>query len=169
MIVNSGKQSTINNQQQSRSLFENVAIIGCGYVGTALADYWQQQGHFITATTTSRQRLGVLQEIASRVAVMRGNDLNAVHSVLQNQDTVVVSVAPTGDRLVNASVYEDTYLSTQYCSVNKKLSVETVGEPASLGSRGERENLYLRVSPTPYSPTPLLRLEENQKSLTEQY
>ena len=108
----SSVEAFLRQQAQHRALFENVAIIGCGYVGTAVADYWQQQGHFITATTTSRERLGVLQEIASRATVMRGNDLNAVQSVLQNQDTVVVSVAPTGDRLVNATVYEDTYLST---------------------------------------------------------
>ncbi len=108
----SSVEAFLRQQAQHRALFENVAIIGCGYVGTAVADYWQQQGHSITATTTSRERLGVLQEIASRATVMRGNDLNAVQSVLQNQDTVVVSVAPTGDRLVNATVYEDTYLST---------------------------------------------------------
>ena len=108
----SSVEAFLRQQAQHRALFENVAIIGCGYVGTAVADYWQQQGHFVTATTTRRERLGVLQEIASRTTVMKGNDLNAVQSVIQNQDTVVVSVAPTGDRLVDATVYEDTYLST---------------------------------------------------------
>jgi nucleoside-diphosphate-sugar epimerase len=102
----------LREQAQRRPLFENVAIIGCGYVGTALANYWQQQGHFITATTTTKNRLGTLQELAAEVVVMRGDNLKAMQSLVQHQDTIVVSVAPTANHTVNASIYEETYLTT---------------------------------------------------------
>ena len=102
----------LREQAQRRPLFENVAIIGCGYVGTTLANYWQQQGHFITATTTTKNRLGALQELAAEVVVMRGDNLKAMQSLVQHQDTIVVSVAPTANHTVNASIYEETYLTT---------------------------------------------------------
>ncbi len=105
-------KALMRQQAQCRRLFDNIGIIGCGYVGTALADYWQQQGHFITATTTTQERLGLLQQLVSQVVVMRGDNLSAMQSLVQNQDTIVVSVAPTADRQVDANIYEDTYLAT---------------------------------------------------------
>jgi nucleoside-diphosphate-sugar epimerase len=43
---------------------------------------------------------------------MKGNDLTAVGSLLQDQSTLVVSVAPTGFQEANAATYEETYLAT---------------------------------------------------------
>ena len=34
-------QDLLRQQAQRRPLYENVAILGCGYVGSALADHWQ--------------------------------------------------------------------------------------------------------------------------------
>ena len=105
-------KALMRQQAQRRRLFENIGIIGCGYVGTAVADYWQHQNHFITATTTSPKRIAELQEIASQVVVMKGDNFSAMESLVQNQDTIVVSVSPKANRQVDAGVYEDTYLST---------------------------------------------------------
>ncbi|MEO0949620.1 MAG: hypothetical protein AAFY11_16055, partial [Cyanobacteria bacterium J06641_5] len=33
----------------------------CGYIGTALAEQWQMQGHFVTGTTTRPERRAALQ------------------------------------------------------------------------------------------------------------
>ncbi len=101
-------------QQQipCRPIFENIAILGCGYVGSALADYWQERGHLVTGTTTSPERVVALSAIMSRVAVMKGHDQTAVESLLQDQSTLVVSVAPTGFQEANEATYEKTYLDT---------------------------------------------------------
>ena len=100
-------------EQQHGYVFEKVAIIGCGYVGTALARYWdQQQGHSVTATTTRQERVAELEEVATQVVVMKGEDSQAVRSLLQNQDTVVLSIAPISDRQVDAEVYRETYIPT---------------------------------------------------------
>ncbi|MBE9167824.1 SDR family oxidoreductase [Pleurocapsales cyanobacterium LEGE 06147] len=93
-------------------VFDKVAIIGCGYVGTALARYWQKKGHLVTATTTRQERVAKLEEVAAQVVVMKGHDAKAVQSIIQNQDTVLISVAPVGDRQVDAKGYEETYLPT---------------------------------------------------------
>lgn len=86
----------------------NIAIIGCGYVGTAVTRYWHQElGLVVTATTTSPERVAAIETVAQRVAVVKGNDSEGLQSVLQNQEIVLLSV---GAR--NSSVYEETYLHT---------------------------------------------------------
>jgi nucleoside-diphosphate-sugar epimerase len=105
-------QRLISQQAERHPLFENMTILGCGYVGSALAEYWQEQGHFVTGTTTSHERSGVLAAAVSKVVVMNGNDFTAVQSLLEGQNTIVVSVAPTGSQEANATTYETTYLDT---------------------------------------------------------
>lgn len=91
----------------------NITIIGCGYVGTTLAEYWhQKQNHLITATTTTNERVEELEKVADKVVVMKGDDATAIQSVVQNQDVVIVSVAPISDRQVDAEGYAATYLPT---------------------------------------------------------
>jgi nucleoside-diphosphate-sugar epimerase len=84
-----------------------VAIIGCGYVGMAIARFWQQAGIAVTATTTTPDRLSQLEAIAQKAVVLMGHDADALRSVLNNQQTVLLSVgAPSAD------AYEETYLQT---------------------------------------------------------
>ncbi|MDZ7961729.1 MAG: SDR family oxidoreductase [Aulosira sp. DedQUE10] len=86
----------------------NIAIIGCGYVGCAVAQYWQQKMNFVvTATTTTPTRVPALQEVAQKVIIIKGNDPEGLKSVLENQDVVLLSVAAKG-----ADFYEETYLQT---------------------------------------------------------
>lgn len=105
-------QKLLRQQAQRRPLYENITILGCGYVGSALADYWQEQGHFVTGTTTSWERVASLDQLVSRVVLMKGADAGAVQSLLPGQDTVVVSVAPTGSQGADEDSYSTTYLST---------------------------------------------------------
>jgi len=39
---------------------ERRAILGCGYVGEAVAKAWRQEGHELWGTTTRRERLADL-------------------------------------------------------------------------------------------------------------
>jgi nucleoside-diphosphate-sugar epimerase len=84
----------------------SAAIIGCGYVGKAVAKLWRQT-LTVTATTTSIPRLSELERVAHRAVLLRGNDLAEVRSLLKDQTTVLLSVgAPS------AEAYEETYLGT---------------------------------------------------------
>jgi nucleoside-diphosphate-sugar epimerase len=86
----------------------NIAIIGCGYVGTTVARRWSQQAdHVVTATTTTKGRVTELEPVAQRVVVMKGNDADAMRDVVQNQDVVLLSVGAS-----RRDIYKETYLDT---------------------------------------------------------
>ena len=86
----------------------NVAIIGCGYVGFAVAKYWKQNNDLVvTATTTMTAKVSTLQEVANKVEIVEGSDNKSLKAVLQNQDVVLLSVGAK-----SADSYEETYLKT---------------------------------------------------------
>lgn len=115
-----------------------VAIIGCGYVGTAVARYWGQElGFEVTATTTTPERVAALAAVAQQVVVVKGNDPLGLASVVQDQDTVLLSVGAA-----SANVYEETYLHTAQTLSTVLKQVGTVrqliytGSYAVYGDRG---------------------------------
>ncbi len=105
-------QALIQQQSTRRPIFENIAVLGCGYVGNALAETWQEQGHFVTGTTTSTERIPVLAASLSKAVIAKGSDFSAMRSLLQDQSTLVISIAPTGSQEAEAAAYETTYIST---------------------------------------------------------
>jgi nucleoside-diphosphate-sugar epimerase len=85
----------------------NAAILGCGYVGTAVAQHWRRQGMVVTATTTRPERLEELRVVADRVVVMRGDDPEAVGRLLAHQHTLLICVGAG-----RGADYQRTYLRT---------------------------------------------------------
>lgn len=120
----------------------NVAIIGCGYVGYAVAQYWQQKKSFIvTATTTTPERVPTLQAVAQQVAVVQGNDLDNLKSVLKNQDVVLFSVGAK-----SADTYAESYLQTaqNLISVLKQIpSVQQLIYTGSYSVYGDRNGEWV--------------------------
>jgi nucleoside-diphosphate-sugar epimerase len=91
----------------------NIAIIGCGYLGSGVARYLQTElGYIVTATTRTPERVAALQKIAAKVFVATGDDEISLYNALQNQDTVLLSVAPSGNEQVDTNGYTTTYLHT---------------------------------------------------------
>lgn len=91
----------------------NITILGCGYVGTALTNHWRNTTkHTITATTTTPERLDELGAIAHRSLLVHGSNADALNQGLKDQDVLVVTLAPTGNQLVETEDYERTYLAT---------------------------------------------------------
>jgi nucleoside-diphosphate-sugar epimerase len=84
-----------------------AAILGCGYVGTAVAQLWQSQGIEVTATTTNRDRIPELQQVAAAVQVVNGSDPDGITALLQDQDTLLICVG--AGRQAN---YKEVYLNT---------------------------------------------------------
>ena len=80
----------------------NICVIGCGYVGSSAAKMWKQQGHNVTVTTRSIERAYHLRAIADLVYVLSDD----YHDLLEKQDVVLVSVAPTDND------YVETYIGT---------------------------------------------------------
>ncbi|MCC5665715.1 SDR family oxidoreductase [Nostoc sp. CHAB 5784] len=131
----------------------NVAIIGCGYVGYKVAEYWHKKGDFVVSvTTTSSERVPALKSVSERVVVTRGNDLDSLKSVLHDEDVVVLSVGAKG-----AEVYEETYLQTAQTLVSSLQQVPSVKQLIYTGSYavyGDRNGVWVDEE-TPLAPANL--------------
>ena len=148
-------QQLLRQQAQRRQLYENIAILGCGDVGSALAACWQGQDHFVTGTTTRPEKIALLEPLLSKVAVMQGDNADAMQSLMQSQDTVVVSVAPTSFQVANEATYEKTYLSTArnlLRSIKQTPGVKQVIYLSSYSVYGDRQgewvDEYASISPS---------------------
>jgi nucleoside-diphosphate-sugar epimerase len=86
-----------------------IAVIGCGYVGSAVARCWRKSGHQVTVTTTSSTKVAELEKIASRVVVMKGSDIKAIEDVIAGQDVILLSIGARDRRI---EVYREIYLET---------------------------------------------------------
>jgi predicted dinucleotide-binding enzyme len=86
-----------------------LAIIGCGYIGSAVARLWHAAGNEVTVTTTRGERVEELQAIASQVVVLMGDDLSGLKQVVADQDVVLLSI---GSKQRTPEVYRQTYLAT---------------------------------------------------------
>lgn len=85
----------------------NAAILGCGYVGQAVARLWMSQGIDVTATTTSPERVEDLQKLATAVQVVDGSDTKGIATLLRGQDTLLICVGAG-----RQASYEEVYLNT---------------------------------------------------------
>jgi nucleoside-diphosphate-sugar epimerase len=128
----------------------NIAIIGCGYVGKAIAHYWRQElDCVVTATTTTPSNVATLSAIAQRVEVVKGNDLEELQSVVQGQDVVLLSVGAK-----SANVYEETYLHTAQTLVTALKQTPSVRQLIYTGSYsvyGDRDGASVDES-SPVAP-----------------
>ena len=86
-----------------------LAIVGCGYVGSAVARLWHQSGHEVTVTTTTQAKQQQLQAIATKVAVVTGNDLTGLKQIVADRDVVLLSV---GSKQRTPEAYRQAYLET---------------------------------------------------------
>lgn len=89
-----------------------LAIIGCGYVGSAVSRLWQEAGHDVTVTTTTPDKKPELQAIASKVVVLNGNDLESLQQAIVDRDVVLLSVGSKRSKQRTPQAYRQTYLAT---------------------------------------------------------
>ena len=94
-----------------------LTIVGCGYVGMALArelrrHHSQAQ---LTLTTTSEERRGDLEPLADRVLICNARKTDELYKALIDADVAVVCLGPKGDRQVDAEGYRQTFLDSLNC------------------------------------------------------
>ncbi|AMA08681.1 SDR family oxidoreductase [Picosynechococcus sp. PCC 73109] len=86
-----------------------IAIIGCGYVGQAIAKQWTTAGHQVTVTTTTPEKVSQLQGIAHQVKVLSGDQPEALQELCEGQDVILLAVGSKGRTEAN---YRQAYLKT---------------------------------------------------------
>jgi nucleoside-diphosphate-sugar epimerase len=127
----------------------NITIIGCGYVGSAVAKYWQQKMTLIVAaTTTTPERVHELENITQKVILVRGNEEETLHNLLKNQDCVLLSIAPG-----RGSSYEETYLQTANTLIRalKNTSVKQLIYTSTCSVYGDQNGMLVDEE-TPTNP-----------------
>ncbi len=83
---------------------KRFGVVGCGYVGTAVALHLRQQGYELTGTTTGPSRLAELCDLVDHPRILCAGDPGADFSVLDDLDGLLISMAPT-----TANNKEDQY------------------------------------------------------------
>ena len=86
----------------------SFGIVGCGYVGSAVATHLRRQGHEVVGTTTSPGRLAELCDLVDHPRLYSAGDSMADASFLDRPAGVPIAMAPTTATLAAAS-YEKGY------------------------------------------------------------
>ncbi len=89
---------------------EQRAILGCGYVGQAVAKAWRQEGHQLWGTTTRHERLAELAELVESPVVFDSTDSRTSLSFIEGLDGILVSFAPSKTSQVDINHYRETFL-----------------------------------------------------------
>ena len=86
-----------------------IAIIGCGYIGSALAITFSKMGHHVTATTRSPKKLLPLAKIVQRGIIAHASDEKTTSFLLEDNDIIIVTVSSP-----SFNDYENTFLNTAH-------------------------------------------------------
>ena len=73
----------------------SFGIIGCGYVGSAVAVHLRHQGHEVVGTTTNPRRLVEICDVVDHPRIYNACDSMADASFLDRLDGVLIAMAPT--------------------------------------------------------------------------
>jgi nucleoside-diphosphate-sugar epimerase len=98
-------------------LIETV-ILGGGYIGRSLHDYWKAESQRrLTITTTSPNKVQTLSSKTTKVVLANGNDEEGLKILLAAAEELIIAIAPK-----NRSSYKSTYLDTAntLCSALKE-------------------------------------------------
>lgn len=110
-----------------------LAIIGCGYVGSAVSRLWYEAGNEVTVTTTTPEKLSGLGQISSKAVTLTGNDLDSLKQVVANQDVVLLSV---GSKQRTFDTYRQAYLETAQNVISAIQATSGVKQLIYTGSYG---------------------------------
>ncbi len=91
----------------STALTMRIAIIGCGYVGSALGKVLAASRHDVVGTTTTSSRVEELRPLGVRPELLDIADVGRLHQILGDREVVYLTLAP-GQRGVD---YRDVYLA----------------------------------------------------------
>jgi len=89
---------------------ERRAILGCGYVGEAVAKAWRQEGHELWGTTTRYERLADLAEIVDNPVVFDSTDRRSSLKFAGSLHGILASFAPSKASQVDVNQYRETFL-----------------------------------------------------------
>jgi nucleoside-diphosphate-sugar epimerase len=132
-------------------VYQRIAIIGCGYVGSAVGEALVQAGHHVVGTTITPDRLDDLRAKGIAPAVLDTADTDRVHEVLHDRDAVVLSVAAGRKR----GDYRKVYLGSANSVITaaKNTPVNRIIYTSSIGVYGQDDGSWVDESSPVQPPT----------------
>ena len=93
-----------------------LSLVGCGYVGQAIASQLQGRADLeLTVTTTSEERRDELSAIADQVLVISADNPDGLLAALDGRDAAIFCLGPKGNRQVDAAGYRRTFNDSFRC------------------------------------------------------
>ena len=91
-----------------------LTIVGCGYLGEAVARQLQPRRTLLplTLTTTVTERHAALRDLADQLLLCDATDPSQLLVALQRNHTAVFCLAPRGNQQVNADGYRQTFVDS---------------------------------------------------------
>jgi len=71
---------------------QNIAVIGCGYVGGEAAQIWRGRGHHVTGTTRHPERLNSIAQVAQKGVLLKGNNESEFASLIASNETLLLTI-----------------------------------------------------------------------------
>ena len=95
----------------------HLTIVGCGFVGLALARQLQAERSqlTLTLTTTREERYAELQPLADQVKICDAADPISLKQALSDAEIAVFCLGPKGDRQVDEDGYRNTFIDSFQC------------------------------------------------------
>jgi len=94
----------------------HLSLVGCGYVGQAIAKQLRGRANLeLTVTTTSEERQEELSRIADHVLVISASDPDGLRRALEACDAAIFCLGPKGNRQVDAAGYRQTFNDSFRC------------------------------------------------------
>ena len=85
----------------------NILLLGMGFIGTETAKLLKQNGHHVTGTTTTPEKVDTLKALCDDVLVLRGDEADKIKNAASNADLIVVTVGPNLQRASNPATREE--------------------------------------------------------------
>lgn len=82
-----------------------IAIIGCGYIGKALAIKWKNAGHSLTATIQHPKNQEPLIKLIQKIHLIKTFDEESLKPIIEQNDVIVLTLS-----VDSLNEYEETFL-----------------------------------------------------------
>ena len=86
-----------------------ILLLGMGFIGSKTAELLKQNGHHVTGTTTTPEKVDGLKVLCDDVLILRGDEADKIKSAASNADLVIVTVGPNLQRASNPATREEEY------------------------------------------------------------
>ena len=147
-------------------------VVGCGYVGSAVAAHLRGMGHEITGTVTNPARLAELCELVDHPRIYKAGHSGTDPSFLDHLDGLLISMAPSGSSFAEAE-YRAVFASgvsalVQAIQNRRGVSPLHITYLSSAGVYGDQGGAicHEHTPPDDVSPTNALLLEAERSVLS---